>query len=315
MLDLNLETQGGNPLERLEPALRDCLEGLRAHVLSGRGAAHPTGFDKAVRVSTRAGERYLLPHATPVHSGEGTVSGAIVILQDVTRLRRADDLRSNLVTTVADEFRAPLNSLRMAIHVCLERAAGPMTEQQADLLYAARDGCDRLQAMVDELLDLARLQQGQVELHRTRVAPAALIEAAIEAHRVTAEVRHLLLDHDVPPGLASVLADRERIQLVLSNLLAEAMRDTPPGGQITLRAEVMRDEMVRFEVAHLGVESPPGGHDSPAEEAAALKRPSGADIALSFTKQVVKAHGGTIGFEYPPRRGTVVWFTLPVIGA
>ena len=76
----------------------------------------------------------------------------------MTRLRRADDLRNRLVSTVADEFRTPLTSLRMAIHLCLEQTAGPLTEKQADLLYAVREECDRLQAMVDELLDLARLQ-------------------------------------------------------------------------------------------------------------------------------------------------------------
>ena len=101
-----------------------------------------------------------------------------MILQDVTRLHRFDQLKNDLVATVAHEFRTPLTSLRMAIHLCLEQAAGPLTEKQSDLLYAARDDCERLQRIVDELLDLARIQGGRMQLRRRRVAPRALIEEA-----------------------------------------------------------------------------------------------------------------------------------------
>ena len=95
---------------------------------------------------------------------EGELRGAAVVLQDVTRLRRFDELKNDLVATVAHEFRTPLTSLRMAIHLCLEEAAGPLTEKQADLLFAAREDCERLQAIVDDLLDLSRIQAGREEL-------------------------------------------------------------------------------------------------------------------------------------------------------
>ena len=81
-----------------------------------------------------------------------------MIFQNVTRLRRYDELKNNLVVTVANELRGPLGSLRMALHLCLEGTVGPLSEQQLDLLQAGREDCERLQAIVNELSDLAKMQ-------------------------------------------------------------------------------------------------------------------------------------------------------------
>ncbi|HSP99006.1 MAG TPA: HAMP domain-containing protein, partial [Candidatus Dormibacteraeota bacterium] len=139
-------------LEQLEAPLRAVIEEARGHVLSGRGAYVPRLFEDAVRrPSAGNGDLYYLARATPVYDEQGNISGATVILQDVTRLHRFDQLKNDLVATVAHEFRTPLTSLHMAIHLCLEEAAGPLTDRQADLLHAAREDCERLQRIVDEL--------------------------------------------------------------------------------------------------------------------------------------------------------------------
>ncbi len=96
----------------------------------------------------------------------------------MTRLHRFDELKNDLVATVAHEFRTPLTSLRMAIHLCLEGVAGPLTEKQADLLYAGREDCQRLQGIVDDLLDLARLQSGKLKMNVLPVASRTLIDSA-----------------------------------------------------------------------------------------------------------------------------------------
>ncbi len=83
------------------------------------------------------------------------ITGVTVILQDVTRLRRFDEIRSNLVASLAHEIDVPLGSVRMAIHACIEGAAGELTPKQLDILYAAREDCDRMQNIVEEFLDLA----------------------------------------------------------------------------------------------------------------------------------------------------------------
>ena len=119
--------------------------------------------------------------ATPIYGEDGTVAGAAIVLQDITRLFRFDELKNDLVATVAHEFRTPLTSLRMALHLCTEEAVGPLTPKQADLLFAAREDCERLQVIVDELLNLSRIESGTIELHRRRTDPAALVDMADRA--------------------------------------------------------------------------------------------------------------------------------------
>lgn len=166
LLHLTAETRLDESETGVDAAVRECLKRVRLYTLTGKGAYIPRGFDEAIRVAAPDGELFFLPRATPVHSEEGAVRGATVILQDVTRLRRVDELRHNLVSTAAHELRTPLTSLRMAIHLCLEQAAGPLTDKQSDVLSAARDDCERLQTMVDELLDLARIQRTEIDLQR-----------------------------------------------------------------------------------------------------------------------------------------------------
>src|SRR5205085_12672849 len=105
--------------------VRAAVELVRDHVLSGRGAYVPRGFEEAVRMPAAPEDRWLLPRARPIYGEDGGVVGVTVVLQDVTRLRRFDELKNDLVATVAHEFRTPLTSLHMAIHLCVEERAGP----------------------------------------------------------------------------------------------------------------------------------------------------------------------------------------------
>ena len=145
------------PLKSLAASVSNIIERMRSHVLSGKGAFQPRGFEDAVQLPTLLGDRQFLPRATPVYETQGVIVGATVILQDVTRLRRLEELKNDVVATVAHEFRTPLTSLRMAVHLCTEQVVGPLTEKQAELLGTAREDCDRLQTMVDDLLDLSRI--------------------------------------------------------------------------------------------------------------------------------------------------------------
>lgn len=312
VLGLTLEAGDGDPLNHVAPPVRATLEAVRDHVLGGKGTYTPEGFDNATLIASTNGERYFLPRATPVHADEGGIAGATVIFQDVTRLRRVDELRNDLVATVAHELRTPLTSLRMAIHLCLEQVPGPLTDRQADLLYAGRDDCERLQSIVDELLHLARIQGGQIQLDERPTAPAALVETAIEAHQAAATERHVQLEAAVLPGLSDVAADRERVQLALGNLLTNAIRHSPPRAMVTVRAVPYPDE-VRFEVVDAGAGIPEEFHALVFEKFFRVpgSSPGGTGLGLSIAKEIVEAHGGHIGVESAAGRGSTFWFTLP----
>ncbi len=300
-------------LATVDAAVRAVLDRVREHVLAGRGPYLPKGFEEAARIATIDGERRLLPRGTPVYSEQGDIVGTTVVLQDVTRLLSFEELKNNLVATVAHEFRTPLTSLHMSIHLLSEQLVGPLTEKQADLVFAAREDCERLQRIVEELLDLSRIQSGRMELRKAPVEIESLARASLEPQRVSAQQRDVTLRCEIVPGAGLVLVDPDRIQLVFSNLLANAIRHSPSGATVTVRAEV-RDDHARFEVIDQGPGVPPALREAIFEKY--FRTPGapsgGAGLGLFIAREVVQAHGGEIGVASEPGRGACFWFTLPL---
>jgi len=312
LVGLKAEAGSKEPLKSVDPAVRGVLERMRSHVLSGKGAYVPRGFEDAVQLPTLLGDRYFLPRGAPVYETRGVVVGATVLLQDVTRLRRFEELKNDLVATVAHEFRTPLTSLRMAIHLCTEQVAGPLTDKQADLLHAAREDCDRLQAMVDDLLDLSRIESGGVELYPLPSAVPDLIESAVEEHKAEADAAGVSLASDFPLPEVKVLADHERIGHVFSNLIGNAVRHTPKEGSVKLSAHVSNGA-VRFTVTDTGTGIPREYQDRIFEKFFQVPEtgPKGTGLGLYIAKEIVRGHGGDIGVDSEPGKGSTFWFTLP----
>ena len=213
MLEVNVRSLT-EPLAALPPAIVAAVVRVRSHVLSGRGPYVPRDFGEAVSKTTTEGERYLLPRATPVYGERGGVQGVSVILQDITRLRRFDELKNDLVATVAHEFRTPLTSLRMSIHLCLEEVVGPLTAKQTELLAAAREDCERLQAFIDDLLDLARLQAGRLPMRKVKLPVRELLDAAIAEQQSSAQQKQVTLCINTQLTTEQVPADPERLDRV-----------------------------------------------------------------------------------------------------
>lgn len=299
---------------KLPPALREAVERARTHVLGGRGAYVPKGFEEALSARTSGGEAFFLVRATPVYAIEGGVVGAAVVLQDVTRLRLFDDLKNDLVATVAHEFRSPLTSLRMALHLTLEGVPGPLTEKQQDVLYAAREDCERLQGIVEDLLDVARIQSGRLELSRRAVRVSSLLERLATDFRREAEEKGLALRVEPAPEGLTLDVDPERLALVFSNLLNNALHFTPRGGQVEVRVRMADTPgRVRFEVADTG----PG--IAPEYQARVFEKffqvpgaPRGsAGLGLYIAREIIRGHGGDLGVESALGKGSTFWFTLP----
>jgi NtrC-family two-component system sensor histidine kinase KinB len=291
--------------------LRDAVERAREHVLAGRGAYVPRGFEEAVSFSSGDEERFYLPRAAPVYESRRAVTGAAVVLQDVTRAKRMEELEGDWVATVAHEFKTPLTSLRMAVHLCLEGTVGPMTEKQTDLLNAGREDCERLQALVDELLDLSRLSSARMELRPGNLRAADLLRGAAKAHQSRAKAKDVSLRVTAPAEELSVLADPDRLPLVLSNLVANAVRHTPDGGAVELSARSV-ETGARFEVSDTGSGVPPDQRERIFEKFTRLTgSEGGAGLGLYIAREIITAHGGRIGVEDRPGGGSLFWFTVP----
>ncbi|QDV39185.1 ATP-binding protein [Tautonia plasticadhaerens] len=283
-----------------------------AAALRGEGDYLPSRFEQAVTLRDDGQERALLPRVLAIRDEHGEPLGAAVVLLDITRFRRIDQLKNDLVSTVSHELKTPLTSLQMAVHLLLEEVVGPLSPKQVELLLAARQDAERLLGMVNDLLDLTRIEQGRVRLDLRPTALKDLLADAVARFEARARDAGIALEWSLAPGLPGVPVDRERVAHVFDNLVGNALEHTPRGGSVRLRAEADGDA-VRFAVADTGAGIPaehlphlfekfyrvPGG------------RTGGAGLGLAITREIVAAHGGAIRAESTPGRGTTFTFTLP----
>ena len=313
MRGLGLEILGPGETRFSDSALEQALEDIRSHVLSGRGPFMPQDLDEAVLLQTEAGERWLLPHAAPLYGPRGAVKGVTVVLQDVTRLHRFAQFKTDLVATAAHEFRTPLTSLQMAVHLCLEGTVGPLTEKQLDLLFAARGDCERLQSLVDELLTLSRLEGGAVSLDRHGIAAEDLVRHFVEAQASAARAKGVDLQSDVEADGTMIAADFDRIRHVFDNLIANALVHTRKGGNIRVSSK-KSGEFVRFEVNDTGEGIPEPYLHRVFDKFFRLPgtERGGTGLGLTIAREIVRGHGGEIGVSSQLGKGSTFWFTIPV---
>lgn len=309
-----LSLEGALTLTRLDPGLRAAIEAAHLTVVREGRPLLPADFRGVVVLETEEGELVLLPRATPINDAvTGELVGVTVLLQDVTRLRRLDELKGDLIQTVAHELRTPLTSLGMAMHLALdERVSGPLQAQLSTLLVAAREDVGRLRALVEDLLDLSRVQEGRVVLHREAVPTRALLQEVRD--RVEAAMSNTGVTCIIAPDIApeQVVVDRPRLRLALSNLVHNAVRHAPAGSEVRISAHDLQG-VARFEVDDAGPGVPPEerAHIFDPFVRGADERGEGAGLGLSIAREVVRAHGGAIGVETSPSGGARFWIEIP----
>src|SRR5512135_497182 len=172
-------------------------------VLGGQPDYLPTGVEHAIALRDEGQERFYLPRVLAIRGDDGLL-GAAMVLQDVTKFRLVDQLKSDMVSTVSHELKTPLTSIQMAVHLLLEEVVGPLTPKQTELLLAARQDADRLLAMVNDLLDLTRIEQGRGKLELGPVPAGELVAEAIERFTPRAQDAGIIVEAEVAPELPEV---------------------------------------------------------------------------------------------------------------
>ncbi len=292
-----------------EPLLQPLGAALR-----GEADYLPEEFDKVILIGSNGRDRAVLPRILTIRDPYGITLGAAVLLQDVTRLRLLDQVKSNLVATASHELKTPLTSIRLVVHLLLEETTGPLTPKQIELLLDARENSERLLAMVNNLLDLARLEQGWRQLEIQPVSPESLLRSAADGIRPRAEDKGVALVFDIPPGTPAIAADPSRMGTALRNLLENALTYTEPGGTITLSAAAGPDS-VQLTVADTGVGIPTDYLPHVFEKFFRVPGQSGGSgtgLGLAIVQEIVAAHGGTITCESHPGVGTSFRLTVPL---
>jgi two-component system phosphate regulon sensor histidine kinase PhoR len=255
--------------------------------------------------------RVLETSARPFVSGGERLG--LVVLRDVTELRRLEGMRREFVANVSHELRTPLTSIRAVVET-LETGAVDDPALEAEFLHRIIGEVDHLAALVDELLDLARLEMGRVSLTLEPQDPGDVLTRAVERLRPQAERAGVDLRVDTPSPLPPARVDRGRVEQVLLNLVHNAVKFTPEGGQIVVVA-AEEDGMLRVSVRDTGV-------GIAAEELPRIferfyktdpaRRSLGSGLGLAIAKHIVQAHGGMIWAESAPGHGTTISFTLPL---
>lgn len=306
------EEARGRSLDAVAPGA-PFLDAARAAAAGHAAPGVPAGY-----VATTASEYEAV--VTPMAGPSGAPLGAVLLLRDVTALRALDRLRRDFVATASHELRTPITSLGMSVGL-LEEQAGPHMDARArTLIAAAAEDVERLRALADDLLDLSRIDEGRLDLLPAPEAPSALVEDAVAAFAMQAEAAGLTLTADAPDTLPDVRADRARVHRVLANLIANALRHTPPGGSIYLRARLSTPETsgpatVLFEVEDTG-EGVAGVDQARIFErfvqVPGSRAVGGSGLGLTLARELIEAHGGRIGVDSAPGTGSVFWFVLPV---
>lgn len=322
-----LVLDGQHRLVFVNPAAEQVF-GLNEELVRGVHLLEATRDDKLFDLITTAAQRgdeaakvtlmrkidgkdhHFAVSVTPI-PGEG-ISGYVVLLNDVTHYRELDQLKSDFVSTVSHEFRTPLTSIAMGVGLLLERH--PNADREHQLLAAVDEDTRRLTRLVNDLLDLSRIESGRIQMEFAPVSFAELLRQAADLFRGQAESKGLKLVIDVPPELPLAWADQARISWVLSNLVDNALRYTPTGGSITLSAQAKGNRLY-VSVADTGVGIPPSEHESIFRKFVQLPAPEGtstggAGLGLSIAREVVEAHGGRIWVESNVGAGSTFIFTL-----
>ncbi|NTU92951.1 MAG: HAMP domain-containing protein [Chlorobiaceae bacterium] len=259
-------------------------------------------------------EYFFQPVAIPIISESNDVTGTILMISDVTQLREQQELKRGLVSTVSHQLKTPLTSLRMSVHLMLDEEIGELNRKQSELLLGARDDCERLVEMLDDLLDLNRIASGREQLKPQPISPSVLLREGIEPFLSEARDRKVTLSEVNTDALPEVMADPSAIQHVFANLLSNALRFTMPGGVV--KAGATREEaIVRFYVEDTGtgIQSEHMEHlfdqffRVPGQDVR-----SGVGLGLAIVKELVEAHGGSVSSKSRPGEGSCFSFTLPV---
>jgi len=299
------EFAGGFP-EELAQHLQTVLESGQHYL--------PTRYDQVVTARLGREERHYLPRILAIGDALTGFGGAAMILQDVTKFRLLDDAKSNLVGTVSHELKTPLTSLRMAIYLLLEQQVGPLSASQRDLLETARDDADRLLRILNDLLDLSRLESGSTSLNlRDDVPVEPLLTDMAREMKSIVEAAEQKIEVVVEGNLGPIKIDPDRLRHVFINLLANASKYSPVGGVIKLYAKPGTEGFVRFGVRDQGPgiseESLPRVFEKFYRVPGQTRK--GAGLGLTIAREIVVGHGGTISVSSKLGEGSDFYFFIP----
>jgi PAS domain S-box-containing protein len=276
----------------------------------------------------RAEPRLLQCFTAPVLDSQERLLGRMLVFRDITREREVEQMKTDFVSIVSHELRTPLTSIRGALQLVLGRAASSaapapgmphdsaLSPRTRELLDISLKNSERLIRLINDILDISKIEQGSIQLRRVALDPADLCRAAAQEVSVFAEGRDIGIDLRADPGIAPINADRDRALQVLANLLSNAIKFSEPGQRVELSARQEAGWVV-FAVRDFGRGIAPEDHQRIFDkfhqiDSSLTRDVGGTGLGLAICKALVEEHGGKIWIESILGKGATFAFTLPI---
>jgi two-component system phosphate regulon sensor histidine kinase PhoR len=252
--------------------------------------------------------------AAPVRAA--SANGAVLVLHDITDLRRLERVRRDFVANVSHEFKTPLTAIQGFAETLLSGALDDKANRNR-FVEIIRDHARRLARLTDDLLKLSRIEAGRLELEIRPIRVEALVNGCVETARLNAKTRGLEIHVDLQQDAPAVRGDGAQLGEVLQNLLDNALQYTPSGGQIEVKARANGHEVI-FTVSDTGIGIPESDLERIFErfyrvDAARSREAGGTGLGLAIARHIVEAHGGRIWVESAVGQGSRFHFSVPSV--
>lgn len=301
---------------------RPLTEGVKDEQLISLLKSHsegPKGKEIELASSQTETKKVLRASSAVIENEDGQTVGMVSVLSDITKQKELDGLKSSFVANVSHELRTPLVAMDKSISLILNKDAGPLTETQEQFLSVAQRNLKRLGNLINDLLDLSKLEAGKIEIRRESASIEKIISESVEALNAWTKAKSIEIAKNIASGLPPVFVDPGRIIQVLNNLIGNAIKFTPHNGAITIDAGLSQDGKwleVSVKDTGIGIAKEDLGkifdkfYQVGGERASTDV--SGTGIGLSIAKEIVEMHAGKILVESEKGRGTRFSFTLPI---
>ncbi len=251
----------------------------------------------------------------PLQDAAGKVAGAVILLHDITDFVELDRMKSDFISLVSHELKTPLTLIKGFVRLLAAERLGPITEKQQYYLEIVQNQTDSLTALINDLLDLSKIESGIIEIRREAVSLAEVVERVWQQLEGLAAEKEISLEVEVPPDFPPVSGDAGRLGQVFMNLIHNAVKFTPPRGKVWIKAGVLGDAcLVRVIDTGIGISQQdlPKVFDKFYQvDSSATRQQGGSGLGLSISRQMVVAQGGDMWVESTKGEGTTFSFTIP----
>lgn len=269
--------------------------------------------DKVIKIFADNKESYFSKETLEIKNADALL-GKVILLKNITKFQELDKAKTNFIATISHELKTPISSIKLSLKLLSDERIGYLNQEQQQLIGNIKEDSQRLLTITGELLDLAQVETGHIQLNIQSTDPRAILEYSLEAVKIPARQKQVTVQVDLAPNMPLILADQEKTAWVLINLLSNALRYSPEKGNIMLTIKET-EKQVEFSVLDFGK-----GIEEQYRKLIFdrfFRVPSeinfeknGSGLGLSISKDFIESQGGSIGVESTVDQGSRFWFAL-----